>query len=92
VTGPTRAMSVFDHYVADCAMAHMKAIRAAREGTPAEASALNVALFRRMHRLAEIAKELGPDAVFATPTRELERQHIRRLFPDPEQAARPDPE
>jgi hypothetical protein len=85
-------MSVFDHYVADCAIAHMKAIRATREGTPAEASALNVALFRRMHRLSEIAAELGAAAVFAVPKREMDREQIRRLFPDPEQAARPDPE
>jgi transposase len=82
MTGPTKAMSVFEHYVAACSISHMKAIRAAREGRITEAATLNVALFHRMHRLAELAKELGPEALFAPPARPLSPDEVRRMFPD----------
>jgi hypothetical protein len=83
MTGPTKAMSIFEHYVALCSLAHMQAVRAAREGkTRAETAALNVALFHRMHRLAELAAEMGPAAIFAAPARPLKADDVRRLFPD----------
>jgi hypothetical protein len=82
MTGSTKpAMSVFEHYVAYCAIAHQRAIRAARERTPAEASELTVVLFRKMHRLEEIVAELGEGAVFAKPAEPISGADLLRLFP-----------
>lgn len=88
--GLTRPMSVFEHYVARCSIAHQTAVRAARalapgeDKTPAsrEVSALTIALIDRLHRLAAMAEELGPAALFATPSQELSSEALGKLFPD----------
>jgi hypothetical protein len=82
MTGPARAMSVFEHYVALCSMAHMEAIRAAREGKTVDASAVNVKLFHRMHRLEALAAEMGAEALFVKPKMQISPDELRRMFPD----------
>jgi len=83
MTGSVKApMSVFEHHVAYCAIAHQRAMRAAREMTQPEASALTVALFRKMHRLEEIVADLGAAAVFKPPEEPISSEDLRELFPE----------
>lgn len=86
----TAPMSVFRHFVAQCAIAHQAAMRSARALDPAEArtdatrevARLSIALFERMHRLETLVAEMGAPAVFGTPPAELGMDEVRRLFPE----------
>lgn len=75
-------MSVFDHYVAHCSIAMQHAIRAQRDKTPKETSEAIIAVIHRLHRLETLYREMGGDAVFGTPLKELTNAEIRALFPE----------
>jgi hypothetical protein len=79
-SGARPPLSLFEHYVAQCAIAHQRAVTAAKAGR--ETSDATVALIERMHHLAEIVKTRGADEVFKHPARPFDRHEIRRLFPD----------
>lgn len=77
-------MSVFQHYVAHCTIAHQTAIRAMRDGqhTQAQVSALTIKLIHKLHRLETLYSEMGGGAVFGTPAGEYSDAELHSLFPD----------
>lgn len=87
--GVSKPLSVFEHHVAQCAIAHQAAVRAARALGPSSGraedravSALTIALIGKMHRLETLYAEMGGPAVFGTPDNELGMAEVARLFPE----------
>lgn len=85
------AMSLFQHWVADVSMRHQAAIRAARGLPPVtsqtgrtpgegEVSRLSVALFQRLHTLADVVAKHGPEKVFGVPAEPIPPHEVRRLL------------
>ncbi len=75
-------MSLFQHWLADCAIRHNAAVKAALAVDPeslrdggskgeAEVSKLSVELIQKMHRLPDLVREFGADEVFGNPPNPL---------------------
>lgn len=72
--GAGQAMSLFEHWVVDCALKHNAAVKAALAIDPAsangksaaerEVSRLTILLIQKLHALPELVQQLGPSAVF----------------------------
>lgn len=84
------AMSLYEHWLADCATRHQAAVRAARALPPAsltgrspgeaELSRLSVSLFERMHTLPDLVAEHGAMMIFTPPAEAIPPEEVRKLL------------
>lgn len=79
-------MSLFEHWVADCAIRHNAAVKAALALDPAslqagrskgegEVSRMSVDLIVKLHALADLVRVYGVDDVFGAPAAPLTEEH-----------------
>ena len=82
------AMTLFQHWVADCTIKHQAAVRAAHAAgcdtparrMPAEVSQLTVELIDRLHSLADLVALHGQAEVFGPRDRPMTSHERRRLL------------
>ncbi len=81
-TGGAKPLSLFDHWLIECAIRHNAAVKAALLVDPAtlqdgrskgegEVSRLSIELIQKLHRLPDLIRNYGADEVFGNPARPL---------------------